>query len=302
MSPEKFKNEIENCRNYYRNFENIIWLVDSLYQFRYELIANTDNFNFDKQHHIPFTSTDAEHNFKKETATVVPNDMIISLTELTNIVEHALKQVKAKSDSQKLADDLNDWSQNLNTILSYYHKYIQITDIKKLINDMGQQMPEKRDFTNLILFFSLSTLMKLYDVRKNTADLNTNSWINGHCPICFHEPHYGLIRAEDGKKVMECWLCGIQWEFPRLQCPYCENENQDQLGFFTLSANDLCRVYFCNNCSSYHKVFDSRKTGSQLLLEIHNIASLSHDLYAEAEGFRAGSGFSWINDGDLTHI
>ncbi|ACB86145.1 formate dehydrogenase accessory protein FdhE [Natranaerobius thermophilus] len=279
MSQDQLEYELENCQKYYFDFENLKWLIKLLYKFRQDLKI--------------------EHNCKETPAKL--NNIQISLTDLISTVEQIVKQIKAEQKNRLLTKDINIWLTDLKTVLSSYQEHVKLNEIGELISKVNQQFPAKRDFTNLILIFSFSTLLELKNIRNIIAGFSTADWQNGHgyCPICLNKPHYGLLRSKDGKKMLECWLCSMQWEFPRLKCPYCKNENQNQLGLFTFVRDDLCRVQFCENCFSYHKVFDLRKSGSVFLLEMHNFASLTHDLYAEKEGFQPGSGLSWVNEGDL---
>ncbi len=114
-------------------------------------------------------------------------------------------------------------------------------------------------------------------------------WTQGFCPVCGAHPHYGRLEAESGARILECWVCGTGWSHPRLTCPYCENSQQRDLGFFCLEGDDCYRIHFCRQCDQYLKVVDCRQLGREVLLCLANIATLSHDLAAKGQGFRPGS-------------
>ncbi len=122
----------------------------------------------------------------------------------------------------------------------------------------------------------------------------------GKCPTCGQKPHYGTLRKEDNAKLLNCWLCGTQWSHTRISCPFCDNRDVDQLGYFTVEGNDACRVSFCRACSGYYKIIDTRNLDMSggINLSIHNLATLSYDSLARQEGFSPGSELEWVNDPD----
>jgi len=127
----------------------------------------------------------------------------------------------------------------------------------------------------------------------NSDEVST--WTKGSCPICGARPHVSKLREEDGARILECWLCGASWQFPRLQCPYCDNTDQQSLGFFYIEEDKSLRVHFCRRCGSYLKVADVRQLKRDPVLSIYNLATLHYDAAAVTEGFKAGSGLSWVS-------
>jgi len=60
-----------------------------------------------------------------------------------------------------------------------------------------------------------------------------------HCPACGELPQVAMLRSEGegGKRWLLCSLCSTEWEFRRLLCPNCGEEDQDLLPVYT--ATDL---------------------------------------------------------------
>jgi FdhE protein len=123
-----------------------------------------------------------------------------------------------------------------------------------------------------------------------------SGWPHGFCPVCGARPHAAKLRDEDGARVLECWLCGAEWQFLRLKCPFCGNVEQKTLGFFHLDEDMARRVHFCRGCGSYLKVFDIRALKRNPVLSVHNLATLHYDTAAVSEGFRPGSGLIWVDE------
>ncbi len=190
-----------------------------------------------------------------------------------------------------------------------YDEYIELDELKKLfINDLDDEkenalnteaIGEIKDFYVLALTFTLSSLTELY-FNNELQNLDTHLWDKGYCPVCGLHPHYGMLQESDGKRILECWMCDVRWEFPRIACAYCHNQKQDELGYFTADKNPLCRVHFCSKCNNYIKIFDIRKYGKRkAILPIHHLVTLSYDLMAVREGFIPGSGLEWVNKEEL---
>lgn len=173
---------------------------------------------------------------------------------------------------------------------------IRKRDVRELCDRLVADGDWEQDLATFIYTLTTSSFYRR-SLRETAGVLRTGLWVEGHCPLCGEKPHYGLLRAEDNAKELECWLCGTGWVHTRIKCPYCGNEEQEDLGYFTVDGQETCRVNFCQKCHQYCKIIDGRrlKGGGQVFLDIHNLASLSYDLAARQEGFNPGSGLQWVN-------
>ncbi len=161
-----------------------------------------------------------------------------------------------------------------------------------------QAAQDKSVAVDLATFLFAVTLASLYRRKLDplASALDTSAWRRGDCPVCEARPHFGLLRSEDGAKILECWLCGTRWQHTRLQCPFCGNREADSLGFFTVEQDKSCRLHFCEKCHSYYKLFDPRGQAEEdVTLLVQHLATLSHDYLALKEGFNPGSGLQWVD-------
>jgi len=108
------------------------------------------------------------------------------------------------------------------------------------------------------------------------------------CPVCGGLPAMAKLRQKDGKRILECSLCNTQWEFKRLRCPFCGNEDQSALGFFFSEEQSAYRVDKCDKCKRYIKTVDERSKVEDKLkaLMIEDVATLYLDILAEQEGYQ----------------
>jgi FdhE protein len=117
-------------------------------------------------------------------------------------------------------------------------------------------------------------------------DISAGSkWSEGYCPICGREPKISELREEGGKRFLFCGQCGFEWQFRRIKCPFCGNEDQQTLAYFTIEEEEKYRVDVCNVCNKYIKTVDFRKTDKKPNLDVEDIATLHLDILADEEGY-----------------
>ena len=109
-------------------------------------------------------------------------------------------------------------------------------------------------------------------------------WRRGNCPICGGKPDFAFLDKEKGARWLLCSRCDAQWLFQRLRCPYCGNQNQETLAYFT-DDEELYRLYVCEECKGYLKSIDLRKADSEVLLPLERILTLDLDNQAHEAGY-----------------
>ncbi len=111
---------------------------------------------------------------------------------------------------------------------------------------------------------------------------------DGYCPVCDSPPGLAQLRADDGKRVLHCSLCGHAWEFPRLACPFCGSGDQAVLGKLMVEGEETRWIEACRHCKQYLKTVDQRRLGQgqEVIPLAEEVAGLYLDLLAEKEGYR----------------
>ena len=107
------------------------------------------------------------------------------------------------------------------------------------------------------------------------------------CPLCGGRPVVGVLRQEgDGaKRSLICSLCLTEWEYRRIVCPACGEENVEKLAVYTTSAYDYVRVEACDTCGYYIKTVDLTKNGLAIPV-VDELATLPLNLWAEEKGYK----------------
>jgi formate dehydrogenase accessory protein FdhE len=106
------------------------------------------------------------------------------------------------------------------------------------------------------------------------------------CPFCGEKPVAAVLRPEgDGaKRFLLCSLCFTEWEFRRLLCPSCGEEDKDKLPVYTAEEFPHVRVEACDTCRVYLKSIDLTKNGLAVP-EVDEIASVVLDIWASEHGY-----------------
>lgn len=106
------------------------------------------------------------------------------------------------------------------------------------------------------------------------------------CPFCSRKPVFGVLRqlGDGGARSMICSFCLAEWEFRRIVCPGCAEENDKNLAVYTAAEFDYIRVECCDSCKTYIKTVDLTKNGRADPL-VDELASAPLDLWAREHGY-----------------
>lgn len=106
------------------------------------------------------------------------------------------------------------------------------------------------------------------------------------CPFCGRKPVCGILRPEgDGaKRSLLCSFCSTEWDYRRLICPSCDQEQIDNLPVYTAEEFPYIRIEACDACHTFLKTIDLTKDG-RAVPAVDEIGSLPLTLWAEEKGY-----------------
>ncbi len=106
------------------------------------------------------------------------------------------------------------------------------------------------------------------------------------CPFCSARPVAGVLRGEGdgGKRWLLCSLCSTEWQYRRVLCPGCGEENKDKLPIYIASEFPAARVDACDTCHTYIKSIDLTKDGHAIPM-IDEIATIALNIWAEEHDY-----------------
>lgn len=106
------------------------------------------------------------------------------------------------------------------------------------------------------------------------------------CPFCDGAPQVAVLRPEGdgGKRFLLCSLCLREWEFRRLICAWCGEEDHHKLPRYGTDELPHMTVFACETCKHYLKGVDLTLTGLAVPL-VDELAAASLDLWAAEQGY-----------------
>jgi len=135
-------------------------------------------------------------------------------------------------------------------------------------------------------FFERVLEQPRFEQQARQSPVDTRS-VQPDCPFCFEKPLVAILRPEGdgGRRTLLCGRCFTEWEFRRLLCPNCGEEDRDKLPVYTAPEFPHIRVEACDTCRCYIKAVDLTRDGNAVP-EVDEIAALPLDLWAIEQGYQ----------------
>lgn len=165
------------------------------------------------------------------------------------------------------------------------------------LQDAGRWQQILREFwicgaaaTNLLPAEELISWLFLQPYAEYLAD--RSDWSPGDgsaltCPLCRSRPQVGALRPEGdgGKRSLVCSLCAMEWDYGRIACAACGEEDPHKLAVYSASEFGHVRVEACETCRRYIKTVDLTKNGHAVPI-VDELAMIPLDLWATEHGYR----------------
>jgi FdhE protein len=116
--------------------------------------------------------------------------------------------------------------------------------------------------------------------------LQLEGYTQALCPLCNRKPAMGVLRqqGDGGRRSLVCGFCMTEWEFRRVVCPGCGQENHAKLPVYTAETIPHIRVECCDDCKTYIKSIDLTKNGLADPL-VDELAAVPLNLWAQEHGY-----------------
>ena len=135
-------------------------------------------------------------------------------------------------------------------------------------------------------FLSIAFLQPYAESLRSNARLQLEGYTHPLCPFCNRKPAFGVLRqqGDGGRRNLLCGFCLCEWEFRRVVCPACGEEDQAKLPIYTAAQFPHIRVESCDTCHTYIKSTDLTKNGLADPL-VDELASVPLDLWAQEHDY-----------------
>jgi FdhE protein len=106
------------------------------------------------------------------------------------------------------------------------------------------------------------------------------------CPVCGARPQVAVLRPEGdgGKRFLVCSFCSTEWEFRRILCSVCGEQDHKKLPRYSAEDMSPVRVEACDTCKYYLKSVDMTVDGLAVPL-VDEVATAALDVWAMDQGF-----------------
>ena len=191
-------------------------------------------------------------------------DVLASYPKFLQLLEqHAPKTLRAFAASQ-LASDSQSHAERLNT---FWIGAGPLTPLEE---------------------FSARAFLQPYaEFIRSLSETTWADYNHAPCPFCGRKPAFGVLRqqGDGGRRSLVCSFCMAEWQFRRILCPGCGEEDPKKLPVFTAEGLVHVRVECCDTCKSYLKIVDLTKNGLAIPI-VDEIAAIPLDLWAQGRGYR----------------
>ena len=135
-------------------------------------------------------------------------------------------------------------------------------------------------------FLALAFLQPYAEFVRARAHLQVEGYTHSQCPFCNRKPALGVLRplGDGARRNLVCGFCLCEWEFRRIVCAGCGQEDQAKLPVYTAEQFPHIRVECCDACNTYIKSVDLTKNGLADPL-VDELASVPLDLWAQEHSY-----------------
>jgi formate dehydrogenase accessory protein FdhE len=135
-------------------------------------------------------------------------------------------------------------------------------------------------------FLASAFLQPYAEFARSCSRLQLAGYTFSLCPFCNRKPALGVLRqlGDGARRNLVCSFCLAEWEFRRIVCPGCGQEDHAKLPVYTAETFPYIRVECCDACHTYIKSVDLTKNGLADPI-VDELASVPFSLWAQEHGY-----------------
>jgi FdhE protein len=226
----------------------------------------------------------------------------IDLIRFQEDTYHELQRSNApRPQPASLADQL--WQPELSKLISRFASFLNMVEAKgpdelaklshglldqneKLWSDLLNSCWTTHSPSDTQGLLARAFLQPYAEFLRSGASAQANNYTYAICPFCSRKPCLGVMRqrGDGASRSLICSFCAAEWEFRRIVCPACGEEDSGKLPLYTAPDFDYIRIECCDGCKTYLKTVDLTKNGLAEPL-VDEIASAPLDLWAQEHGY-----------------
>ena len=135
-------------------------------------------------------------------------------------------------------------------------------------------------------FLTWTFLQPYAELKRSRASVPQSHSARALCPFCDRRPAVAVLRqmGDGAARSLVCCFCLAEWEFRRIICAGCGEENDRKLPVYNASDFDYIRLECCDTCKTHIKTIDLTRDGHADPIA-DDLASTPLDLWARDHGY-----------------
>ena len=119
------------------------------------------------------------------------------------------------------------------------------------------------------------------------SEWSSHERTSSKCALCGSKPVVGALRPEgdSGKRSLICSLCAAEWDYGRIACAACGEDDPHKLAVYSAKEFHSMRVEACETCRRYIKTADLTKDGHAVPV-VDELTFIPLDLWATEHGYQ----------------
>ena len=208
-----------------------------------------------------------------------PGEMHLDWKQARALYKQLVELVKESKDGPRQVEGLMQVLAEDEDSIPKLMKAALTSDIKTIETAARELAVDPPVLTLLLRLSMRPALLEVARAAQNLLDLS--QWNHGHCPVCGSAPKLADLSGEGGQRRLHCSLCETAWPYVRLQCPFCENDNREDLNYLRAESEVGLRVDLCSRCGHYLKTIDLRELAGPIIVPLDDMATWHLDLIAQ---------------------
>jgi FdhE protein len=158
---------------------------------------------------------------------------------------------------------------------------------QQILREFWEQRPVAANLQPTEGLVSWLFLQPYAEYLADRSESSPQSSLPSACPLCGSKPQVGVLRplGDGGKRSLICSLCGMEWDYARIGCAACGEEDPQKLALYVANEFGHVRVEACEICRRYIKTVDLTKNGHAVPV-VDELAMIPLDLWAAERGYQ----------------
>ncbi|MDD5531849.1 MAG: formate dehydrogenase accessory protein FdhE [Syntrophales bacterium] len=163
---------------------------------------------------------------------------------------------------------------------------------EEFISEWSRKMGIRPDALSFVLFTAIRTVLEKRG-EEYRDHIKAADWDEGYCPVCGSFPSLAIIQEKTGRRKLNCSNCAFEWDFSRVDCPYCGDHAPEGMDFFFIDGNQQESADVCHKCKRYIITLNQVSDLTPQDREASSISLAHMDMIMQDKGFAPMAFCAW---------